>query len=111
MSLNLRILLFVFSFVSFIIIFILLKKEKMPVKYSLVWLLSSLILFMVSLFPYSFNNVTSFIGFETTANLIIGIILALLLFITIVLTIIVSNQRKKIILLIQEVSIIKERIK
>lgn len=111
MSLNLRFLLFIFSFVSFIIIFTLLKKGKIPVKYSLVWFLSSLILLVVSLFPYSLKEITEFIGFKTTANLVIGIILALLLIITMVLTIIISNQSKKITLLIQEVSMLKERVK
>lgn len=109
MSVNLRLLLFIFSFISFIIIYRLLKKEKIPVKYSLVWFLSSLVLLIVSLFPYSLEEITKIIGFQTTANLVIGIILALLLIITMVLTIIVSNQNKKITLLIQEISIIKGR--
>ena len=107
MSLNLRLLLFIFSVFSFFIIFILLKKEKIPVKYSLVWLLSSLIFLIVSLFPYSLSDITKFIGFQTTSNLVIGIILALLLIITMVLTTIVSAQNKKITLLIQEVSLLK----
>ena len=111
MSLNLRLLLFIFSFVSFVIIFRLLQKDKIPVKYSLVWFLSSFTLLIVSLFPYSLKEITKFIGFQTTSNLVIGIILALLLFITMVLTIIVSNQNKKITLLIQEVSLLKKKIK
>lgn len=111
MSLNLRFLLFIFSFVSFFIIFRLLKKDRIPVKYSLVWFLSSLTILIVSLFPYSLKEITEFIGFQTTANLVIGIILALLLIITMVLTIIVSTQNRKITLLIQEISILKERVK
>lgn len=109
MTLNLRLFLFIFSFISFIIIFMLLKKEKIPVKYSLVWFLSSLILFILALFPYSLTEITKLIGFQTTANLVIGIILTLLLFITMVLTIIISKQNKKITLLIQEVSLLKRK--
>ena len=109
MSLNLRLLLFIFSFISFLIIFRLLKKDKIPVKYSLVWFISSLTLLVVSLFPYSLKEITNFIGFQTTSNLVIGIILALLLFITMVLTIIISNQNKKITLLIQEVSLLDRK--
>jgi len=108
MSLNLRILLFVFSLVSFFITFTLLKKEKIPVKYSLVWLLSFFVIFIVSLFPNSLKNITSFIGFQTTSNLVVGIILTLLLIITMVLTIIVSKQNKKINLLVQEISLLKK---
>lgn len=111
MSLNLRFLLFIFSFISFIIIFVLLKKEKIPVKYSLVWFLSSLVLLVLSLFPYSLHELAEFVGFKTTSNFVIAIILVLLLFITMILTIIISNQNKKITLLIQEVSMLKERVK
>ena len=43
-------------------------------------------------------------------NLVIGIIIGILLFLTMSLTIITSGQRKKITLLIQEVSMLKEKI-
>ncbi len=108
---NLRILLFIFSIFGFAIILLLLKKEKIPVKYSMVWFLSLLVICVVSLFPISIYKITSLIGFKTTANLVIGIILTLLLFITMVLTIIISNQNKKMILLVQEISILKEKVK
>lgn len=107
MSLNLRILLFIFSLIWFVIIFILLKNDKIPIRYSLVWFLSAFVLFLLAIFPNLFLSATRLIGFETTSNLIIGIILCLLLIITMVLTIIVSNQNKKIILLIQEISMLK----
>jgi hypothetical protein len=41
--------------------------------------------------------------------MVIGLFIFILLMITIILTVIVSNQRDKITLLIQEVSILKER--
>jgi hypothetical protein len=49
-------------------------------------------------------------GFSTISNLVIGIILVILLFITIALTVIVSGQKEKIRILIQEVSILKEKV-
>lgn len=107
MSLNLRLWLFLFAFISFIVIFTLLKKEKIPVKYSLVWFVSSLTIFILAISPLSLSKVAKFIGFQTTSNLITGIMLVLLLFITMILTIIISTQNKKITLLIQEVSMLK----
>jgi len=107
MSLSLRLLLFLFSLIYFLIIFRLLKKDKIPVKYSMVWFLASLVILILSLFPLSLSKFANFVGFLTTSNFIVAIILVLLLIITMVLTIIISNQNKKITLLIQEVSLLK----
>lgn len=108
MSINLRILLFIFSLFCFIITGVLLKKEKIPVKYSLVWILTATVILLVSVFPEFLYMVTKLLGFQTTSNMIIGIILCLLLTITVILTIIVSRQNKRITLLIQEVSLLKK---
>ena len=51
------------------------------------------------------------LGFQTISNLVVGVFIVILFFITISLTVIVSAQKKKITLLIQEVSILKEKIK
>ncbi len=104
---NLRILLVIFSVLLFLTILNLLSKNKVPVRYSLLWILSSILIFVVGAFPDFIGIFTELIGFQTTSNLVIGIILTLLLIITLILTIIVSGQKKKIKLLIQEVSILK----
>lgn len=110
MSFNLRILLILFSiFLTFIIIK-LIKKELLPIKYSLFWIAAVILIFLVGLVPNFINIFTSLIGFETTSNLTIGIILVIVLFITLLLTLIVSKQKKMINLLIQEISILKKEI-
>ena len=61
--------------------------------------------------PASVNFVgffTNLIGFKTTSNLVIGIILSLLLLITLFLTVIINDQKNKIKLLIQEISMLKK---
>lgn len=107
MNLNLRILLIVFSIVLVLIIFKLISKNKLPIKYSLFWLTSSALIFLVGLIPNFIGYFTSLIGFETTSNLVIGIILGIILIITLLLTIIIAEQKRRIKLLIQEISIIK----
>ena len=107
MSDNLRILLVIFSLFLFAITLNLISKNKIPIRYSLFWIFSSLLILIVGAFPGFVNIFTKLVGFETTSNLVIGIILLLLLFITLLLTVIVSGQQKKIKLLIQEISIIK----
>ena len=107
MGFNLRFLLFVFSVVWIIIILFLLKKDRIPIKYSLFWLLSILVILLVSIVPQFFLKIINLVGFETISNMIIGMILTLLLMITLLLTIIISNQKKTINMLIQELSILK----
>lgn len=107
---NLRILLLVFSIVWFIFIFYFLKKGKIPIKYSLFWFLSALIILSISLFPNLLSIIKDLMGFQTISNMIIGIILTLLLVITFLLTMIVSKQKNQITLLIQEVSLLKNKI-
>lgn len=108
MSLKLRIVLIIFSLIVTIMTTIVLKKERIPIKYSLLWYLSSFIIFILALFPFIIEWVTKVLGFQTTASLIIGTMISILLFLTMSLTIITSGQKKKITLLIQEVSMLKE---
>lgn len=86
-----------------------LQKGKISLKYSLLWFCISLILFCCSFLPGWLICITGFLGFQTTSNLIIGILFVLLFVICMILTIMVSSQNRKITLLIQEVSILKSR--
>ncbi len=107
MNLSLKIALIIFSIILALITTKILKKGRMPIKYSLLWYFCSLIILLVAVFPFIIEYVSNLFGFKTLSNLIIAIILALLLFLTMSLTIITSGQKKKITLLIQEISILK----
>ena len=100
--------LIIFSIVFITITTIALKKDKMPIKYALIWYFSAVALLIVAIFPKLVEIVANFLGFEASSSLIIGIVMTLLLIITLILTIIVSGQKRKITLLIQEISLIKK---
>ncbi|MBO6195676.1 MAG: DUF2304 domain-containing protein [Bacilli bacterium] len=108
MSKSLVISLVVFSIIWIIIILRLVRNGKLSIKYSMIWLFMSLIIFVVGIFPKLMELISDFFGFLTISNLVIGIILTLLLFITLVLTMIVTNQKSQINNLIQEVSMLKK---
>jgi len=108
MSHTLRVFLLIFSIVLFVTTFVVVKRGRMPIKYSLLWFFSAFIVLVVAIFPVLVEVVANCLGFITISNLIIGIIIALLLFLTMSLTIISAGQNKKIVLLIQEISILKE---
>ncbi len=110
MSFNLRLGIIIVSIVLFLIIFVILKKEKIPVKYSLVWFFSSLLILLVGLIPNLLSSFSKMLGFITMSNMVIGIFIFILLLITVSLTVIVSSQKKKITLLIQEISLLKEKV-
>lgn len=111
MSITLRIVLVLFSVILGIVTTLVLKKGRIPIKYSLIWYFSSLMIFILAVVPFVLEFIALKLGFQTISNLVVGIIISLLLFITMSLTIITSGQKTKITLLIQEVSMLKEKIK
>ena len=95
-------------FVIFLTIYFV-KKDKFKVKYSIVWLLLFGILLICLLIPGFLEGLTHILGFQTPSNMIFSMLIAVLVVINISLTGIVSSQDKKIRLLVQEVSLIKEK--
>ena len=110
MTLILRIFLIIFALILLFVTTMVLKKGRIPIKYSLLWYFSAAIILAVSIFPFSIEWLASIIGFKTISNFVIGIIISILLFLTMSLTIITSGQKKKITLLIQEVSMLKSKL-
>ena len=106
MTLKLRIVLLIFSLIVIVATTSVLKKGRIPIKYSLLWYFSGGIILVLSIFPFILEFFSKIVGFKTISNLILGVIISLLLFLAMSLTIITSGQKKKITLLIQEVSII-----
>ena len=110
MPLSIRIILLLFSITLIFTTTIVLKKGRMPIKYSLLWYFSALIVFILSVFPSIIEWIAWLFGFQTLSNLISAIMFGILLFLTMALTIISAGQNKKINLLIQEISILKKNI-
>ena len=111
MTLKLKLALIIIALLIFVITFIILKKGKMPIKYALVWDFSALIILLLGIVPELFEWCASLFGFTTISNMVIGIFIIILLMICMALTIMISTQKRKITLLIQEVSILKNKIK
>ena len=107
-STNLRILLAVVGIVLLVSTFRLIRKGSLPVKYSLFWIAAAAVLLLVGAVPEQIGKVTRLAGFEATSSLVIGVLLFMLLVISLILTLIVSRQKKIIILLVQEISILKK---
>lgn len=107
MNTTLRIILILFCLTWIITLFYLIKRNKLPIKYSLIWFIPTGLLLVLILFPSIISKFTKLLGMVSSTNMIIGIILTILLLITLILTLIIANLKRKVNLLIQEVSILK----
>lgn len=67
----------------------------MLIKYSLLWYFSSLIIFILAVFPFIIEWVAELFGFITLSDLITSVMIGILLFLTMSLTIITTGQNKK----------------
>jgi hypothetical protein len=81
----------------------------MSIKSSITWLILPIIFVIIAIFPEPLTKFAHWLGFETLANFIFLITIALLIVLCFFLTLAVSKQQQKITKLIQELSILKKK--
>lgn len=84
------------------------KRDKILLKYAIIWYASLFVLMIFSIFPEMLGKLTKLVGMELSSNFLFVLLIAFLFFICISLTIIVSQQKEQIRKLIQEVSMLKK---
>ncbi len=105
---NLTLIVILFSLFLFILVLYLLRKGRIPVKYALIWLFFVVVIALVSIIPNLMENLANFLGFELLSNMILTLFIAILLLLTLIQTVMIAGQKKKTILLIQELSLLKK---
>ncbi len=110
MQKGLIILMIIFAVLLFIVIFCLMRKSKISVKYGLIWFLAAIFILLLSILPSLMESMANFLGFELLSNMVLCLFVAVLMFISIALTVMITGQKKKIKILIQEVSILKQEV-
>lgn len=108
MKLEIQLVALFFILVLFLLVTHYVKKNKISIRYSIVWYMSLLVLALFTIFPWLLGFVTKLVGIQLSSNFIFAFMIGVLFFLTLSLTIIVSEQSKKITLLIEEISILKE---
>ena len=97
--------------VFFIIVLSMLKRRRLTLKYTLLWLLTGVVMLIFVVFPELLQSLAGLIGAQTLMNtlylLIIGFILVLLM----MLTSIVSKQTERIAFLAQANAILEKRVR
>lgn len=108
MSTELMVTSIMFFVILIFFILYLVRKRRISIKYSLVWLFPCIVLIFFTLWPGCMVWISKVLGFQTASNMVITALVCFLLIINLALTVIVTNQKEKIRLLIQETSIIKQ---
>ena len=111
MSLALNVMLVVTVLIFLFLIYKSIKKKLISVKYSIMWIVSGLLMLVSILTPNLLNSIANLIGFKVVSNMIFLVGFLILLFITFSLTVIVSIQKMEITTLVQELGILKSYIK
>ena len=110
MSLTLQILLIIFTVLFFIVLVKNVKKGKLRTDYALAWILCSIALIILSVFPQIAFFAARLIGVISTANIVFAaIIFMLIISLVYVLFNKVSMLEEKQKNLIQEVAILKKK--
>ena len=107
---NLRLVVIIFILFLFLLIVYLLRKRTLSTKFAIVWFLAIIVMLLTVLLPDVMKYVANLIGFELLSNMLLCIFIVILLFITLALTIMVSSNKRKITLLIEEISILKKEL-
>lgn len=110
MTLILQLILITLSIFLFIILIRSVKKGKLRSDYALVWLLSSIALIIVAIFPQIAYFAADFIGVISTANMVFAFIILLLIIVVYTLFVRVSTLEEKQKNLIQHIAILEKEL-
>ena len=97
--------------IYFFIILMLLKYKEISLKYTLLWLLSGLLMVLLVIFPSLLLGISHALGFQSSMNSLMVMGVAFIIMIIMSLTSIVSKQSRKIRNLVQYSAMLEKRIR
>lgn len=98
-------------FAFFMWVLVLVSKEKLQLKYSLLWLALTFITFLCTLFPAPVYRLATLLGFDAASNFIFLAGFFFLIMVCISLSVIVSKQSTSIKNLTQRIAILEKELK
>ena len=97
--------------IYFCILFSLIKRKSLDLKYALLWILCGIVMFIISLFPEFMIRFIKFFGIVDPINGLLALMLFFTFIILMALTGIVSKMKYKNKYLIQECALLEKRIR
>lgn len=110
MSIGLRLGLLIVSLFATAFIIFCIVKNKLNIKYSIVWLLWAMLTIVMSIFPETFYAVADLLGIELPVNAVFLIMSALLYGLTFFLYLTISKHNEEIIQLTYEIADLKKKV-
>ena len=95
----------------FLIVFRLLKRKNLNLKYTLLWLFSGIVMLVLALFPQILSWVSELVGIYTPTNALFAFTFFCVIIILMSLTAIVSKLNEKSKRLIQSLALMDKRIR
>ena len=89
----------------------LIRKNRVTLKYALLWLFSGLVLLVLAIFPQALNWIARLIGVYNPVNALFAILLCCGLVLMISFSVIVSGNKKAVVRLTQKISLLENRIR
>ena len=105
MSVALRILLIVVSVMNTLNILRRIRQSKLQIEYSIFWLLFSMVLIVISVFPQIVIKLAQLIGFQSPANMVFLLVIFALMFKSFQSTLEISQLQYKIEELTQKIAL------
>ena len=110
MSSSLRFGLLFASLMVFILILYTVIRKILNIKYSIVWILWSLLSLLMAIFPDTFYKLSRLLGIQMPVNTVFLIMTALLYALTFFVYIMISKHNEEIIKLTYEISVLKKEL-
>lgn len=97
--------------VYFVLLAVLLKKKRLLLKYSLLWILSGILMLVFAAFPQLLHDLARMVGIYDPVNALFAILFFCVIILLVSLTSIVSAQNEKIKRLVQQQAILEEELR
>ena len=89
----------------------LIRKNRVALKYALLWLLSGVLMLLFAIFPQLLDRMARMIGIYSPVNALFAVLLCCGLVLMISFSVIMSGNKKAIVRLTQEISLMENRIR
>lgn len=89
----------------------LIRKNRVALKYALLWLLSGVLMLLFAIFPQLLDRMARMIGIYSPVNALFAVLLSCGLVLMISFSVIMSGNKKAIVRLTQEISLMENRIR
>lgn len=110
MNIVLRVALIIIMIIYLTFIAKAVKRKNMRITYLILWIIIGIFLIIALIFPNLIDAISDIIGFEVPINMIFSVAIFIVLYFIHELMTLISKEEKKNTLLIQEISLLKNRV-